>query len=123
MNNDESILRAYIKEKNAAGEIVTYSTLVRDNILKRSNPTVFKVMSEMLDDKTLRGEYIKNSSGHMRLALFVNEGDEDHVLYLIKNLINEVVSLRLTMEGVMSSEIRRNKSSNLYHSLNDFDRK
>jgi len=121
MNMDETTLYHYIQEKNAAGEVVTYSTLIRDKALNRSNPTVFKIMNELLSDGKLRGEYLVSTSGHNHLALFVNEGEDEHLKYLIKRQINETVKLRLTIEGFMTGELSKKDKGAIWRSLTEFE--
>jgi len=121
MNADMTILYNYIREKNAAGETVTYSAIVKDGVLKRSNPTVFKTLEDMIEEGHLRVEFLRSDSGHFKRALFVSMGDEAHREHLLMKLISESVRMRMSLESFMSGEIERGKKTAVWHRLDDFE--
>jgi len=121
MNPDMTIIYNHVRSKNSEGEIVTYSTMIRDKVISRSNPTVFKTMNEMLSQGTLRGEYMKSDSGHSHLALFAGKGHDDTVKDLIKNLTAEVIRMRMSLDEFMTGETERTKQVAVWHSLSDYD--
>lgn len=121
MNVDSTIIYNHILDKNRAGEVVTYSSMLKGKVLDRSNPTLFKTIRDMLDDGTLRGEYLRSTSGHSHLALFVNEGEDEHIKHLIKRQIDETVRLRITIEGFMTGEIEKKRKGAVWHTLKEFE--
>jgi len=124
MNAERTILYNHVKRQNDAGITVTYSSIVKDKALERSNPTIFKTIDEMLEDGTLMGEYMRSDTGHNHLTLFIgDEGNEVHIEHLLKRLINEVKKTRLSLEGFMSGELVRadGKKGMVYHSLTEYE--